>query len=320
MTGLWSFTGELPTVDKTATTSLQIVNKALLDNTTNQGAATSTELNGGIVELATQIEQASTTDDGTGNKPLALYAKYSTSTPDGTSQAGLFTVISKNNGKLHQLWLDLTEAFTWSGAHIFNSTVDIEADAGANVTFNTVAYEYPSSDGSNGQVLQTSGAGVLSYTNNSAGAFTFSTTTDIVTTTSATTSPLVIPAGGLTASSTIEVWGSTSCVDSSGGAACTFELRDSAGVTMASCGHSTDSGVTAPYNFHIILSNTSTTANQGVCYSTGVIPGTTPFAQIKNTETTSSVDIAAALTLVGNITQTNGNNYTLFNMIIKATP
>lgn len=132
ITGLFDFTGQIPTATLNATTSLQLINKATLDATVLQGAATSTETNGGIVELATQIEQASTTDDGTGNKPLGLYAKYSTSTPDGTSQAGLFTVISKNNGKLHQLWLDLTESFTWTGAHIFN-TNEVTINAGLTV-------------------------------------------------------------------------------------------------------------------------------------------------------------------------------------------
>jgi len=129
ITGLFSFTGELPTVSKSATTSLQVVNKSTLDAVTNQGAATSTETNGGIVELATQIEQASTTDDGTGNKPLALYAKYSTSTPDGTSQAGLFAVISKINGKIHQLFIDLTENYTWTGTHQFATTTSIGSSA-----------------------------------------------------------------------------------------------------------------------------------------------------------------------------------------------
>ncbi len=107
-------------VPKTFSTSTSLVDKNYVDNVINQGAATSSESVGGISELATQIEMASSTDLGA-NNPLVLQAKYATSSPDGTSQAGLFAVVSKNNGKLHQLWLDLTEAFTWTGLHTFSS-------------------------------------------------------------------------------------------------------------------------------------------------------------------------------------------------------
>ena len=37
-------------------------------------------------------------------------------------------MIATLSGKISQLWLDLTAAFTWAGAHIFNSTVTFNGD------------------------------------------------------------------------------------------------------------------------------------------------------------------------------------------------
>jgi hypothetical protein len=77
---------------------------------------------------------------------------YATSTPSGDSVSGLHAVISKTNGKLHQLWLDLTEAFTWTGEHTYNSGgtatttfnrgVDIDADANTPLILNTQEYVF----------------------------------------------------------------------------------------------------------------------------------------------------------------------------------
>ena len=100
------------------TSATQIANKTYCDALAIAGVATSTESQFGGVWLSTQLQMASSTD-GSPNAPYVLQSKYATSTPDGTSQSGLYTPISQNNGKLHQLWLDLTEAFTWTGAHIF---------------------------------------------------------------------------------------------------------------------------------------------------------------------------------------------------------
>jgi hypothetical protein len=137
VTGRWSFSSFLPFSSIVATSSNQFTTKSYVDSVTNQGAATSTETNGGIVELATQLEMASSTDNGV-TKPTVIQSKYATSTPDGTSQAGLYVPISKNNGKLHQLWLDLTEDFTFTGHTIFSSVFSTNASS-TNAT-TTVAY------------------------------------------------------------------------------------------------------------------------------------------------------------------------------------
>lgn len=101
--------------------STSLCDKAYIDSTANAGAATSTESNGGIVELATALEAASSTDLG-GNQPLVLQAKNATSTPANTTLAALKVPVAKNNGKLHQLWLDLTELFAFSSITATNAT------------------------------------------------------------------------------------------------------------------------------------------------------------------------------------------------------
>lgn len=178
ITGQWTFNTNLPSSTLSATTSNQFTNKTYVDNTVNQGAATSTEVVGGIVELATQIEMASSTDNGA-NKPTIPQSKYGTSTPSGTSYSGLYFLVSKNNGKLHQLWLDLTEAFafsgnnTHSGTNLFtastthSATTTILANSTTNnaLVLNGINYAFPSTDGATSTLLATNGSGSLTWNN-----------------------------------------------------------------------------------------------------------------------------------------------------------
>lgn len=94
----------------TPTSTYQYVTKQYADNIVNQGAATSTESNAGISELATQIEMASTTDLGV-DRPLVLQAKYATST---CQVAGLYIPVTQNDGKISNVCLDLTETYNFS--------------------------------------------------------------------------------------------------------------------------------------------------------------------------------------------------------------
>jgi len=126
ITGAWGFQGTAPTSTICATAN-ELCNKSYVDNSVNQGAATSTEVVGGIVELGTALETASSTDLGA-NIPLVLQTKNATDTPSALGCATGYTtvvgagctVIANLLGKLNQLWLDLTAAFTWTGLHTFN--------------------------------------------------------------------------------------------------------------------------------------------------------------------------------------------------------
>lgn len=101
--------------------STEYCTKNYIDNSSNQGAATSTETNGGIAELATALEAASSTDFGT-SRPLVLQAKNATDTPlsgcasgyESTAGAGC-GIIARLTGKISQTFLDLTESFDFTG-------------------------------------------------------------------------------------------------------------------------------------------------------------------------------------------------------------
>jgi len=105
----------------TFASTTDIVTKKYADNLTNQGAATSTESVAGIVELATQIESASSTPWGS-NYPHVQQSKHASSTPY-SGMTGLWDIWSENDGKLSQSWIDLSDSFTWSGTHSFSETI-----------------------------------------------------------------------------------------------------------------------------------------------------------------------------------------------------
>ena len=169
ITGQWTFS-DLPESSLAATTSSQFTNKAYVDATANAGAATSTETNGGIVELATQLEMASSTDNGA-TQPTVVQSKYGTSTPSGTSYSGLYFPVTKNNGKLSQLFLDLTESFTFSGGLLntasstFTATTTILANSTTTrpLILNGIPYSLPSVQGASSTALMTNGLGTLSW-------------------------------------------------------------------------------------------------------------------------------------------------------------
>lgn len=162
--GLWTFNTVLPTSNKTATTSSQFATKAYVDNVANAGAATSTELRGGLVELSTARENASSTDGGA-DKPLVIQAKHATDTPQRgcatgyTSTAGAgCTVVARLTGKIRQAWLNLTEDFTFTGA------INIIASVAKKLTLNGVQYAFPTTDGTaSSTALLNDGTGNLSW-------------------------------------------------------------------------------------------------------------------------------------------------------------
>lgn len=186
ITGLKTFNTVLPTTSLTSTTSSQFTTKGYVDALINQGAATSTESNGGIVELATRTEAASTTAS-TSDKPLVLQAQHSTSTPGANITAAggsgeTYVVMSEDDGKLNQGWIDLTETFNFqSNLGVGTSTpikpLSVNGDAwvtgtttasafvnaSSSMSINGVSYNYPSSQGSATSTLINDGSGNLSW-------------------------------------------------------------------------------------------------------------------------------------------------------------
>src|SRR4030065_539840 len=198
ITGVWTFNSNLPTSSLTATSSNQFATKALVDATANQGAATSTTAVAGIVELATQIETASSTAWG-GSDPHVIQSQYATSTPSGSSDAGLYVVVSENNGKINDNWLSFTND--------------------NNMTVNYVNYSFPSTDGTaSSTLLLNDGNGNLSWNLLTSDVLNINNATTDVTSGIATTSIslITIPVNTLTSSSILEVGGLTFTNDDTG--------------------------------------------------------------------------------------------------------
>lgn len=111
ITGAWGFQVVAPTSTVCAT-AFELCNKGYVDATANAGAATSTETNGGIVELGTLAEQASSFDGGL-NKPTVLQTKNSTST---CQVAGFYNIVaSSTTGKLAASCFDQTYRYNFTG-------------------------------------------------------------------------------------------------------------------------------------------------------------------------------------------------------------
>lgn len=117
----------------TPTSATQIANKTYVDSVVNAGAATSTESNGGIVELATRSEMSSGYDGGS-TKPTVLQSKYATST---MQEATTTIPITGTDGKLDQSFYDLTESFGWSGIHTFSGATTTISSATTTITTTT---------------------------------------------------------------------------------------------------------------------------------------------------------------------------------------
>lgn len=138
-----------------------ICDKEYIDAQVSAGASDANTTTKGLVEIATKLETASSTQLGGTGAFLAMPAEHATDTPSGTSYSGSKSVISKMNGKIHQLWIDLTEAFTWTGIHTFDNDVDIAAESGNPLILRGLSYIWPASHVATGTCLTNGGSGSL---------------------------------------------------------------------------------------------------------------------------------------------------------------
>ena len=193
ITGLWNFNSYLPTTSITPTSSIQFTNKAYVDGVALVSAPVSDETTKGVVELATQIEMASSTILGSTLAPLVLQARYATSSPSVV--CGLCAVITGNAGKIAQAFLNLTEPFTWTAHHIFSSL-----NAASASTTNATTTNF-SITGITSSLLKTNSTGIVQaavagtdYEN-----VPFAADGTVITTsgTATTTTTIVIPANTL---------------------------------------------------------------------------------------------------------------------------
>lgn len=156
ITGIWDYASTSPprydlvptnhnSGAAVATTS-EFASLAYVNNVAVSGAPNASETVKGLTELATAIEQASSTILGGTGAGAVNQAQYSTSTPtsacDGTATIGaLCSPVARNSGKLSQLWIDLTEAFTWTGVHTFsNALFNVTGTGTTTITSGTTTW------------------------------------------------------------------------------------------------------------------------------------------------------------------------------------
>jgi hypothetical protein len=90
---------------------LQLVDKTYADALSFAGTPDASTIQKGIVEIATQIEAASSTATGSTAATLALPASMATSSPGTAGLWAVFTIIS---GKSALGFIDLTSNYTWT--------------------------------------------------------------------------------------------------------------------------------------------------------------------------------------------------------------
>lgn len=91
-----------------------ICDKEYVDGVVVAGASNANETTKGIVEFATQSEAASSSTAGGTGALLAYGNGMATDTPNTATRATRL-LMSDMGGYLKQAWLNLTEAFTWTG-------------------------------------------------------------------------------------------------------------------------------------------------------------------------------------------------------------
>lgn len=319
ISGLWTFSTS-PVVP-TPTLGTQVANKAYADSIALAGAPNASTVLQGLVQIATALQAASTTSTGSTGAILVIPASMSTSTPG--SNATLQNVMSLNDGKLSPNWLNGTgEQYT------FNATTTMSSAVIATTTITTA------------NIASTSIATINANNINFGGAlsgnviplrYSFATTTLISqgnSTAYATSSPIVIPANILTASSTIEIMGNVSCgIGSNSGAAsnnyCGFEIVTANGTPFVTLNNgnggflgANSGSITSQGTFETRIINNGSASSQ-ISITGGVIVQTNGTISSSNQGTfiqtnTSSINTAAGLSLY--VVIYNNQNYSLASL------
>lgn len=275
---------------------LALVNYATLLATAIQGAATSTEGNMGIVQLApTGIVGVASSTTGA---PYVLKAAIASTTYNGSTafQGEIPALRSTKNIDPNFIATSSTDNYSFGGTvNIASSTVynqnvgNLNATSSATLPVNTKIGGLPA--------LNTSYVPVK-YTLINTNSFNSSNNTNSGTTVGTSTDSLTIPAGVFAASSTITVFATSNssqfCLVSGGGSAtCTLYLRDSAGENLATCNIAGAGSLDGIVNMSIF--NQNSTSAQRVLVSCMPIPAT--VANYVNSVGTNTINTSGTMTL-----------------------
>ena len=268
-----------------------------LANLVTVGTITSGTWQGSVIDVARQ---------GTGStSPTLNYVMLGNGSSgfkvvSGPGTSGQF--LTSNGSGSAPTWqtsaIDTAISYVWTGPHTFSNLFSTNASSTNATTTNfhitSIASSLLKTD-ANGRVsAATGGTDFAKPQYNASSATNISANNGY-----ASSTLLTIPAGTLTASSTIEVSAGATCNSSDNPSDCRFFLRDSTGATLASSGQIDNAAVNKDGNFSVhVFSNNSTSAQNGFMR---MILGNTVAAsifEIVNSEQTSTVNFANELSLV----------------------
>lgn len=182
-----------------------LINKAYADALSIQGAATSTEANLGIVQLANSVQIGSSTASSTPGGPLVIPNRVATTSPGTQCTVGACVVSSFTNA-LSPSWFGTSASFFYAVGNLFatnasstNATSTSAMITGAAFGINSINYRWPSTQTASGTVLTTDNLNNLTWTAAKANIVANAGTSTLTTTTNASTTlqTIVIPANSL---------------------------------------------------------------------------------------------------------------------------
>lgn len=314
-----------------------LVDKAYVDSVAIAGASNADQSTRGIIQIATALQIASSTKLGSTGAIVTLAASSSTSTPSVMCGLGCI-VATQNNGKISPLFLNGTDSYTFNGtttlatstvasttvSKVFNSmgTTSISASSATNnaLILNGVPYQYPSSQGAANSVLVNNGSGVLTAGTPISQHYSLASTTGstMAANKTVTSLPINIPAGSLTASSTIRATGHITCTDSGAGGQCDLKLIDTNGTTYVdkTITPGTSKACTMPFDITVVGVNSISsqfTVENGGCI------GSTAADQSTSNTSTANWALAAGFEIQF-VTQAAGGTGSTDGFIITVTP
>lgn len=133
-------------------TTSELASVAYVNAVALASAPNSSETVKGVSQLATGAQAQAGTSLGSTGARLVIPASLCSN----TSSANILCVITDSAGKIAQGFLDLTANWTFTGA------INIAASVSKNLTLNTLAYVFPTSQSAN-TVLTNDGSGTLSW-------------------------------------------------------------------------------------------------------------------------------------------------------------
>lgn len=263
------------------------------------GAANASETVKGIIQLATGAQVALGTSLGSTGARLVVPASLATSTPYSATPAGSFPTSNAIGGKISQLWLDLTQTFSFTDLRSASTTLSGPLIAnGARLTF-------PSSNAIG--LLKNDGAGALSWGTPFRYVYATTTATSVTTASGgvpvyATSTLFSFPIGSITASSTINVFATGNCADlGSTSGSCAINVANQLGQSIGTLGVSVlGSGQSHGWGGQITLANNA--AGTGTITSAGNSTESTPGVQSSISSTSINLSTATGLYLVLTIT------------------